>query len=278
MRDARNPAELGALLAPATDSWMMSLLDGGPPDIATLWELCLHFEYDKAELVSGLSDWLGDADRQRVLDCACGTGFPSLDLARRGYNMTCSDGSPLMLSYFKRRADLEGVPVQAGLVRWEELTSSYDTAFDVVLCRGCSLPYAGTWDEDAPPDRQVLAQSVRQFAASLRPGGRLYIDTNPARDSAGPEVTTHQPMTIGQHTIELTEEVSVDHARRLRSWRCQLTIDGTPYEFDRRSHYFPPEHLMALLADLADTPMRDLRRTTVPGEHYAIVTATRDWD
>jgi SAM-dependent methyltransferase len=244
-------------------NWMTLLLDGGgPPDIATLWEF-------------GLSEWLGDSDGQRVLDCACGTGFPSIDLARRGYNMSCSDGSPLMLSYFKRRADLEGVPVQAGLVGWEELASSYDTPFDVVMCRGCSLPYAGSWDEDAPPDRRVLAASVRQFAASLRPGGRLYIDTNPVRDSADPEVTTHSPITIGQHTIKLIEELSVDHARRLRSWRCQLTINGTSYEFERRSHYVPPDDLMALLAEAS---MGDVRRTAVPGEHYPIITATRGRD
>ena len=275
MSDTLAPGESSALLTPSADSWMTLLLDGGPPDIATLWELCLRFEYDRSELISGLSEWLDDGDGRRVLDCSCGTGFPSIDLARRGYNMTCSDGSAMMLSYFKRRADLEGVPVQAGLAGWEELTSIHDTPFDVVMCRGCSLPYAGTWDEDAPPDRRVLAASVRQFAASLRPGGRLYIDTHPASDSASPEVTTHPPTTIGQHTIDLTEELSVDHARRLRFWRCQLTINGACYEFERRSHYLPPDDLMALLAEAS---LRDVRRTVVPGEHYATITATRGRD
>lgn len=276
MNDVRSRGESDALLTPTADRWMMLLLDdGGPPDIAALWELCLRFEYDRAELVSGLSEWLGESDGQRVLDCACGTGFPSIDLARRGYNMTCSDGSALMLGYFKRRADLEGVSVQARLVGWEELTSSYDTQFDVVICRGCSLPYAGTWDDNAPPDRRVLEASVRQFAASVRPGGRLYLDTNQVIDSPDPEVTRHRPITIGGHTIKLVEELSVDHVRQLKSWRCQLTIDGTPYEFERRSHYVPPDDLMALLAQ---TSMRDVRLTTVPGEHYAVITATQGQD
>lgn len=259
----------------AGDPWLTSLLDDGPPDIATLWELCLRFEYDKARLVSGISAWLGAPAGQRVLDCACGTGFPAIDLARLGYDLTCSDGSELMLGYFKRRAELEGVPIQSDLVRWEDLASSYGAPFDVVMCRGCALPYAGTWDDDAPPDRQALSDSVRQFAATLRPGGRLYVDTAEIPDSAGPGVTTHPPFMIGQHTIELTEQLSVDRAARLRRWRCRLTIDGKASEFARRSHYLPPDDLMALLTEAS---LRDVGRTAVPGEHYAVVTATRGAD
>lgn len=261
MSQARNPG-----------SWLNLLVDDGPPDIAVLWELCIRFEYDQTELIGGLTQWLGEPADQRVLDCACGTGFPAIELARRGYDITCSDGSALMLGYFKHRSDLEGTTTRAEQVRWEELAGHFDERFDVVMCRGCALPYAGTWDDDAPPDRNALAASVRQFAASLRQGGRLYVDTAEGTRRRDPELSTHAPFTVGQHAIELTEEVRIDYERRLRFWRSQLTIDGRGYEFERRSHYLPPEELMRLMLDAG---LRDVRRQAVPGEHYAVVTATR---
>ena len=278
MRDINDqaPADSDAsICSPASDSWLNLLLDEGPPDIATLWELCLTFEYDRTALVRNLSEWLGNPGGLRVLDCACGTGFPAIDLARRGYDMTCSDGSALMLGYFKRRVQFEGVPMQADQVRWEDLSSRYDEPFDVVMCRGCALPYAGTWDDETPPDRQALADCAREFAASLRAGGRLYVDTANELRSSGPELTRHRPFMIGSHTIELTEELSVDPSRRLRFWRSELTIDGQRYEFRRHSHYLPPDDLVRLLTDAS---LRDVRRVRMPGERYAVVTAIRGGD
>lgn len=258
-----------------TDSWLNLLLDEGSPDIATLWELCLSFEFEPLSLADDLAKWLGDPTGQRILDCACGTGFPAIELARRGYDVTCSDGSPLMLGYFKRRADHEAVSAQASQVRWEELTDYFETPFDVVMCRGCALPYAGTWDDDASPDRRALIDSVRQFTGCLRAGGRLYVDTAVGPTTTEPEITVHPTREIGTHRVGLTEELSLDPADRLRFWRCRLTIDGEVHEFERRSHYLPPGELMALLRDATDGALVDVRPLDVPGERYAVVTATR---
>jgi SAM-dependent methyltransferase len=258
-----------------TESWLNLLLEEGSPDIATLWELCLGFEFEPLSLADDLARWLGAPAGQRILDCACGTGFPAIELARRGYDITCSDGSALMLGYFKRRADYEAVSVQASQVRWEELTEYFETPFDVVMCRGCALPYAGTWDDDAPPDRQALIDSVRQFTGCLRPGGRLYVDTATGPTTADPEITVHPTMRIGTHRVDLTEELRLDPASGLRCWRCRLRIDGEVHEFARRSHYLPPADLIALLRDAAGADLADVRPLEIPGERYAVVTATR---
>ncbi|HET7017306.1 MAG TPA: class I SAM-dependent methyltransferase [Streptosporangiaceae bacterium] len=255
-----------------TDGWLNLLLDEGSPDIATLWELCLSFEFQPLSLADDLAGWLGNPAGQRILDCACGTGFPAIELARRGYDVTCSDGSALMLGYFKRRADLAAVSLQASQVRWEELADYFGATFDVVMCRGCALPYAGTWDDDAPPDRQALANSVRQFAACLKEGGRLYVDTAPEPKSAGPQITVHPTLTIGPHRVNLTEELRVDRTSRLRIWHSKLTIDDEPYRFERRSHYLPPGDLIELLRDVS---FADVRPLEIPGERYAVVSATR---
>ncbi|HUD36200.1 MAG TPA: class I SAM-dependent methyltransferase [Streptosporangiaceae bacterium] len=256
----------------ARTDWLRLLLGDGPPDIATLWELCLGFEYDRDLLVDSLRGWLGAPGGGRILDCACGSGFPAIDLIRAGYDVTCSDGSQLMLGYFKRRTDYEGITARGALVRWEDLSDYFETPFDVVMCRGCALPYAGTWDDDAPPDAGALAQSVAQFAASLRPGGRLYVDTAAEPPGDDPQVTTHPTLAIGPHRIDLAEELSLDRTARLRRWRCQLTIDGRDYEFQRRSHYLPPSDLAGLLAGAGLT---DVRPERLPGERYAVLTAVR---
>ncbi len=253
-----------------TDGWLRLLLDEGSPDIATLWELCLSFEFRPLSLADDLAGWLGNPVGQRVLDCACGTGFPAIELARRGYDITCSDGSALMLGYFKRRADLAAVSLQASQVRWEELANYFGATFDVVMCRGCALPYAGIWDDDAPPDRQALTDSVRQFTACLKEGGRLYVDTAAEPKSDEPQTTVHPTLTIGPHSVDLTEELRVDLADRLRLWRSRLTIDGEPHEFERRSHYLPPGDLIQLLRDVAFVDVRPLE---IPGERHSVVTA-----
>ena len=64
-----------------TDARLRASLDDGPPDIGTLWDLCMYFEFDRDETADGIADWLGPPAGLRVLDCACGSGFPS---SRRG--------------------------------------------------------------------------------------------------------------------------------------------------------------------------------------------------
>src|SRR5438309_2204240 len=112
-------------------------------DIATLWQLCLHLEYDRAELVAGLEEWLGGEKDKKILDCACGTGFPAIDLIQKGYNITCTDGSELMLKEFKRNADAAGVRASTHCIRWGDLSGHFRSEFDIVMCRGSSLIYAG---------------------------------------------------------------------------------------------------------------------------------------
>lgn len=50
----------------------------------TLWDLCLSSEYDRDRVVRGIAEWLGPPDDLKVLDAACGSGFPALDLHRMG--------------------------------------------------------------------------------------------------------------------------------------------------------------------------------------------------
>jgi SAM-dependent methyltransferase len=248
---------------------LRAVLDTDAVDIGVLWEFCAYFEWrDRGTTVAGIGAWLGEPDGQRILDCACGSGFPSLELARRGYDITCSDGSTAMLEHFRRNAARAAVDVPVTQARWEDLERHHGSSFDVVMCRGASFPYAGTWDVDTAPSRENLATSVRQFVACLRPGGRLYLDIPHAGDLARrTQHVRHPRLTVGGHTVDLAETVTNDHERRIRRWKTRLTVDGRTTTFQRRSHLLWPNELMSLFRDAGLT---GVGRESVRGEHYQV--------
>lgn len=255
---------------------LLAALASGTPDIGVLWEFCAHFEWpDRGMTVDGIANWLGPADGSRILDCACGSGFPAIDLAQRGYDITCSDGSPIMLEHFRRNASRAGAEVVPALLTWDKLSSHYSALFDVVMCRGgASFLYAGAWDEDVEPELSAVTTAIGQFVACIRPGGRLYADMISAEGLAHrePQRTVHPPLVIGDHVVELEEELINDPGRGLRIWRSHLTIDGTRHEFRRRSHYLGQDELVGILTSAGLT---DVRKEAVPGEHYEVFTGRR---
>jgi len=258
-----------------TDARLRASLDDGPPDIGTLWDLCMYFEFDREETADGIADWLGPPAGLRVLDCACGSGFPALELIRRGYDVTCTDGSELMLDHFRRNARVDGIAAEANLVPWEELPGRYGGQFDVVMNRGGgNYIYAGVWDEEGLAERPAMVEAIRQWIACVRPGGRFYIDITRAEDLARrePQVARHPRMLIGDHVVDLIEVIGIEPDTGVRTWYSQLTVDGTEHEFRRRCR--PLQH--AELVDiLTDHGLVDVRKTAIRGEYYDIYTATR---
>jgi SAM-dependent methyltransferase len=244
--------------------------------VASAWELCLTEEFDQDKVVLGIAEWLGDPIGLDVLDCACGSGFPALDLHRLGYRMNCTDGSIFMLDRFRHKAHAAGIPLVPRQVRWGELGALHPAAFDVVLCRGCSLIYAGTWDSDAEPDWLSFVISVENFVQCLRPGGRLYVDTTREEDLYGeyPQVEEYPARIVDGHKVEWSEHLTADPQAGVRCWRVSLCIDGTPIEFERKSHYVPHEKFVKVLEDAG---LEGIGRVEIPGERYAVFVGHRPW-
>lgn len=257
------------------DERLLACFEADEPDIGTLWQLYLFFEFDEKELVEGIAGWLGKPDDRRILDCACGSGFPALELAKRGYDIACSDGSEIMLRHFARNARIGGVDLDASLVNWDDLFDRYGAAFDVVMCRGGgSYLYAGTWDRNGPPDRAVLRNSLQRFVDCVRPGGRLYVDITRSEDLANtdPQEQDHPRLLIGEHVVHLVERIIADPERGTRTWRSWLTIDGRTFEFERRSHHLPHSRLVGLLQDCG---LDDVHYEEIPGESYDVYVGRR---
>lgn len=102
----------------------------------------------------------------RVLDLPCGQGRHSIELARRGYDVTGVDLSEAMLAVARERAIAASVRVRflAGDMR-EPLPGQH---FDLVLNLFTSLGYFAEEADDA----RVAAAA----AAMLAPGGRFVLE------------------------------------------------------------------------------------------------------
>ncbi|MFJ8196368.1 class I SAM-dependent methyltransferase [Streptomyces sp. NPDC096152] len=258
-----------------SDARVEAALDAGDPDIGTLWELCMLFEFDREETADGIARWLGPAEGLSILDCACGSGFPALELIRRGYDVTCTDGSELMLAHFRRNAGVEGLGVRPELVLWEDLPRRYAGQFDVVMNRGGgNYIYAGAWDEEGLADQSAMAEAIGQWVACVRPGGRFYVDITRAEDLERREEQSvvHPTLRIGRHTVDIAETISIDRSSGIRTWWSSLTVDGTERTFQRRSRYLRHDQLVDILEGCGLT---DVRKTPVRGEYYDIYTGVR---
>jgi SAM-dependent methyltransferase len=233
--------------------------------IAQLWQYCLDFAYDREAIAGAMEQWLRRQGAASIIDVACGTGFPTIELIKRGLAITCSDGSAAMLELFRRNAEREGVAVEPRCLLWEELAQTFGPAFELVICRGNSLIYAGTWDDEAEPDRSALGTALGNFRECLRPGGSLYVDTT-AGEGDGTERYAYPERRVDGRLVAVSEIIHTDKIRRIRIWHPTIRIDGVSYEFERRSHYLPPEELVELLRGAG---FRDIRRHPLAGDPYA---------
>ncbi len=103
----------------------------------------------------------------RVLDIACGVGRHSIELARRGYQVTGLDLSPTLLHIAAERAQRAGVQVNWVHADMREIpfTQEFDAAFNIFSSWG----YLESEDED----QKVLAAVAR----ALKPGGAFLLET-----------------------------------------------------------------------------------------------------
>jgi ubiquinone/menaquinone biosynthesis C-methylase UbiE len=95
-----------------------------------------------------------------ALDVGCGTGFLSLELARRGHRVTGIDFAPQMLAEARKKAAAQGVAVRFEAGDAEQLPFA-EGSFDLVMTRHVlwTLPH---------PE-----QAIDEWIRVLRPGGRL---------------------------------------------------------------------------------------------------------
>jgi SAM-dependent methyltransferase len=102
----------------------------------------------------------------KILDLGCALGQHSIELARRGYDVTGLDYSQAFLEAAKERVREAGVPVR--LVQGDMIDMTFESEFDAVILWG------NTFGMFADEDNRRTLEGMRR---ALKAGGRALIDT-----------------------------------------------------------------------------------------------------
>jgi SAM-dependent methyltransferase len=208
-----------------------------------------------------------------VLDAACGTGVDAAVLARRGYRVCASDGSPAMVSAARERFAREGVAVTAVEADWAALPSVVGERFDVALCIGNSLVHAGS--------RHRMIDALRGLAAVLRPDGRLVVDSRNweklHRERRTVVVHDRPIVRDGRRCIviyvwEIPDELDRDHVAHL----VFLFDDGETLDAREHAIAFRPFTFDQLHERIDAAGLRELDSDFEPSvDRYSIVLGSR---
>jgi SAM-dependent methyltransferase len=115
-------------------------------------------------------DVLNDAGpKARILDCSCGLGGFAVALAKLGYEISGSDGSPGMIEQANLAVRNASVDVPLECCAWEDLPAHVAGPFDLVFCLGNSIGHTR--------DGEEMVRSLQGIRAILRSGGKLVLDS-----------------------------------------------------------------------------------------------------
>lgn len=248
----------------------------------------IYLSAGQRKLVESLASELRTRSARRVLDCAAGIGFPSLDIWRETaeeFEIHYSDGDKEMIALLKKQATSHGLDVltmspprspsvplvdrpDPHVLNWADL-DELDGQYDYVLCRGNALAYADTWNgSDQVASEETLHNYIEQMIRRVVPGGYLHVD---APKTDGLVRTTCG--SFDAETISIEEEVTVDSGRRRWSV-CFRRGNEDPISFVRFSSLLTVDRLKSILEDfgLEETELIDL-----PGErpNFGVIIARK---
>ncbi len=112
-----------------------------------------------------------------VLDVGCGSGWQSLELARRGARVVGVEPAVPFLAPLRRAARRARLPLEVRRGALPDLPVRPGEAFDLALATFDVLNHLGSHD--------ALAPSLRAVASALRPGGHVLFDLNTPATVAG---------------------------------------------------------------------------------------------
>lgn len=219
--------------------------------LTEIWEICISRIYDKDSYVKKLDEILTQEKVKRIIDPACGTGFPSLQLYKLGYDITCSDGNELMLQYFNKNVNGK---VKAKRLEWRDLARTYEDEFDAVLVRGNSLIYATSWDkEEINPEesKDAIFKSLENFYHILRENGLLYLDLY--KENEQPHKQDLGEVILNNNDRENWKwEIQHDWSKRIRTWSIVRTnlVNKEQVKHISYSYLIKHDELLDMLDDI----------------------------
>ena len=213
------------------DQWWSTFFSG----------LCLEYVRDardeeqaRAEL-GFIQEAMGLPTRARVLDVPCGSGRLALEMAESLYAVTGIDQSAELISAAKREAAARGLEVdlrQGDMRRLPE-----DGSYDGAVCLWNSFGYF---------DDAGNLEFLRSVSRSLKPGGRLALDT-PLLETLLLD-TVHEPR-VWERADDLLalEERAYDHESGRLESTWTFIRDGQQEVRDMSMRLYTYRELIAML-------------------------------
>ena len=148
----------------------------------------------------------------RILDVPCGSGRHALALSRAGFRVTGIDLSRAAVRRADAAARAGALSVRFACMDMFELKA--DEPYDALICMGNSIGYC---------EPALTRQLLGRFAAALRRGGRLIIDTSICAESLLP-LAVHRSFSFPGGSYE--QEITYDAMQSLVRTSAQLRLDG----------------------------------------------------
>ena len=144
---------------------------------AELWDREVRDFWVKSYAES-LSNLLKNNGVKSILDTSGGTGYPLIEFAQMGWDVTYADSSIEMFQFFENKIKLLDLSVPIFLVKWQELDSKIERKYDALLCRGNSFIYMDGYDEvyNVEKVKKNMKIALSQFYERLNSNGVFYID------------------------------------------------------------------------------------------------------
>lgn len=215
-----------------------------------LWEITLSFLYTE-EYVKELIQFFKNENTQIILDCACGVGFPSINLKKAGFDVYATDSSESIVQIFKKKCRDHEVKIPHQVLDWEDL-GRLDKKFDAVMCRGNSFVYLDSWEKDLIDTENFFEKaqkSLRSMRQVLKPDGFLYIDMPSQKEYAqGPDFVEE----LGERSIEgkmtnIKWMVHHDWKKRIRTIVSERKVDAEVFTHTYESFLLKHSEMVELL-------------------------------
>jgi cyclopropane fatty-acyl-phospholipid synthase-like methyltransferase len=194
-----------------------------------MWEKAVTLEWTTQE-VNFLIDALTVNPGASLLDIPCGNGRHTLELAKRGFQMTGLDISAEFLRSLRERAVAEQLPVQA--IEGDILTTVISASFDGAYCMGNSFGYV---------DYEGMNVFVGKVASVLKPGARFVINSGLVAESVLPNFPKTGHYVLSDLTVDIQNTYAVNESHMITE--LTYTKDG-----HSEKHYF--KHYVYTLSEI----------------------------
>ena len=205
-----------------------------------LWERAVSAEWTTQE-VDFLINTLHVEPGAALLDVQCGNGRHTIELAKRGFQLTGLDISAEFLQILKERTKAEQLAVET--IEGDLLTTALSPSFDGAYCLGNGFGYV---------NYEGMNTFVRNVSAALKPNARFIINSGLVAES----ILTNFPKTnryvLGDLIMDIHNLYSIEDS-------CMVTeLTYTQGELTEK-HYF--KHYVFTLSEIKRLLQRHGLRT-----------------